>query len=140
MNAVDQLLNNAVESGDAVGVAAVVVDASGIRYQGAAGHQERDANIAMTPNTIVRIASMTKAITSFAAMQQVERGTLTLNDPIGDILPQLKNPPLLEGFDEHDEPIMRPVNADITLRHLLTHTSGLAYTTWNQSLLKLSHL
>jgi methyl acetate hydrolase len=131
---VDQLLHDAVSRGDVVGVSAIAVDASGIRYLGAAGVQDRGTQTAMSPESIVRIASMTKAITSVAAMQQVERGAIGLHDPIGEILPALNNVPVLDGFTDTGEPILRPVKRPITLHHLLTHTSGLAYTIWNKTL------
>ena len=76
---------------------------------------------------IFQIASMTKAVTSVAAMQLVERGLLSLDDPIDPVLPELARPALLTGFDPDGKPILRPAGRAITLRHLLTHTSGLGY-------------
>jgi methyl acetate hydrolase len=134
MTKVDQLLRDAVEHGDAIGVSAVAVDASGIRYLGAAGLQDSNTKAAMTENSIVRIASMTKAVTSVAAMQQVERGTIGLHEPISQLLPALHKAPVLDGFSNTGEPILRPLRRPITLHHLLTHTSGLAYTIWNEAL------
>jgi CubicO group peptidase (beta-lactamase class C family) len=85
----------------------------------------------MTADTVVWIASMTKAITCACAMQQVERGKLSLDAPIKTILPELAKPMVLEGFDADGNPKTRPVRRDITLRHLLTHTSGCSYDTYS---------
>ncbi|MEP2736145.1 MAG: serine hydrolase domain-containing protein [Erythrobacter sp.] len=81
----------------------------------------------MALDSIFQIASMTKAITSLAAMQLVESGKLSLDDPIGAVLPELAEPQVLTGFDADDKPQTRTAETPITLRHLLTHTSGLGY-------------
>ena len=85
----------------------------------------------MTADTVFWIASMTKAITSAAAMQLVEQGKLVLDEPIANILPELARPQVLEGFDAAGEPRLRPARRAITLRHLITHTSGFVYDIWN---------
>jgi methyl acetate hydrolase len=77
------------------------------------------------------IASMTKAITAAAGMQLVEQGKLSLDEPIGKVLPDLVTPQVLEGFDAKGEPKLRPAKKSITLRHLMTHTAGFAYDMWN---------
>ena len=80
------------------------------------------------------IASCTKAITALAAAQLVERGLLDLDEAVGARLPQLASPQVLEGFDAEGAPILRPAKRAITLRHLLTHTSGMAYDFCNADL------
>jgi CubicO group peptidase (beta-lactamase class C family) len=85
----------------------------------------------MSTDTVFWIASMTKAITSTAAMQLVEQGKLALDHQIADVLPELSAPQVLEGFDPSGEPRLRPAKRPITLRHLLTHTAGLVYEIWN---------
>ena len=82
----------------------------------------------MTADSVFWIASMTKAVTSAAAMQLVEQGKLSLEGPIGKVLPDLASPQVLEGFDADGEPILRPAKNPITLRHLMTHTAGFATT------------
>jgi CubicO group peptidase (beta-lactamase class C family) len=90
----------------------------------------------MTLDTVMRLFSMTKAITAVAAMQLVERGALSLDGPIADVLPQLAKPQVLEGFDASDKPILRPAKGHITLRQLLTHTAGFGYENWNGDIQK----
>ena len=85
----------------------------------------------MSTDTVFWIASMTKAITSAAAMQLVEQGKLSLEQPIRDILPELSSPQVLEGFTPSGEPRLRSAKRPITLRHLLTHTAGFVYDIWN---------
>lgn len=77
---------------------------------------------------------MTKAVTATACMQLVEQGKLQLEEPVGKLLPQLASPKVLEGFDASGAPKLRPARRPITLRHLLTHTSGLTYSNWSDKL------
>jgi methyl acetate hydrolase len=81
----------------------------------------------MTADSVFWIASMTKAITCAAGMQLVEQGKLSLDEPIGKLLPDLASPQVLEGFDSGGEPKLRPATKPITLRQLMTHTAGFAY-------------
>ena len=108
----------------------------GVFYEGAFGTRDLAKGPAMTPDTIFRIASMTKAVTSVAAMQLVEQGKLQLEQPIGDVLPELSAPQVLEGFDDAGAPRLRPAKRPITLRHLLTHTAGFGYETWDADLVR----
>ena len=86
------------------------------------------------PDTIFWLLSMTKAITATACMQLVEQGRLRLDQPAGEILPQLKSPQILDGFDTSGQPKLRPARNTITVRHLLTHTSGFTYSIWSDRL------
>jgi CubicO group peptidase (beta-lactamase class C family) len=129
---VDQLLERGVEAGVAAGVVAVAADASGVIYEGAFGKRAADSQADMTLDTVFWVASMTKAITSVAALQLVEQGLVSLDEPLSDKLPELKDIQVLEGFhSETGAPQLRPPKRAITLRHLLTHTAGFSYDIWN---------
>ena len=128
---IDQLLRQKSESREIPGVVAVAANNQEVIYQGAFGKRDLSRDEAMTPDTVFWIASMTKAITTAAAMQLVEQGKLSLDAPIGKVLPDLASPQVLEGFDAKGEPKLRPANNPITLRHLMTHTAGFCYEMWN---------
>jgi methyl acetate hydrolase len=129
---VDEVLRSAVKRGDVPGVVAMATKRDAAIYEGAFGRRGLPDGAAMTADTVFWIASMTKAITSTAAMQLVEQGKLALDRPIADLLPELAAPQVLEGFDEAGEPRLRPARRPIALRHLITHTSGFVYDIWNE--------
>ncbi len=130
---IDRILEAAASGGRVPGVVALAANRDGLVYQGAFG--KRLANGApMMTDTVVRIASMTKAVTGVAAMQCVERDILSLDQPASEILPELAEPQVLEGYDASGQPIMRPARRKITLRMLLTHTAGFVYHIWNAKL------
>jgi len=131
LTSVDQVLTAAIDHGDVPGVVAMAANRDGVIYQGAFGRRALPDGAMMTADTVFWIASMTKAITSTAAMQLVEHGRLALDRPIADVLPELAAPLVLEGFDAAGEPLLRPARRPITLRHLITHTSGFVYEIWN---------
>jgi CubicO group peptidase (beta-lactamase class C family) len=135
-SAVDSLLKDAVSKGDVPGVVAVATDARGNTYEGGFGKRVLGQPAEMTPDTVVWIASMTKAITGAAAMQQVERGKLALDTPARAVIPYLGEVGVLEGFDAAGKPRTRKPTRDITLRHLLTHTAGFSYEIWNGNIVK----
>jgi len=128
---IDDLLHAAVSDGRVPGVVALAADRNGVCYQGAFGRRGLNEPAAMTPDTVFRIASMTKAVTGVAAMQCVERGRLSLDQPAGEIVPELAEPQVLEGFDADGKPRLRPARRKVTLRMLLTHTAGFVYPVWN---------
>lgn len=109
------------------GAVALIADRDGVRFTGAYGDADATSGRPMTVDTVFQIASMTKAIVSAGAMQLVELGKLALDTPVGDLLPQLSAPQVLTGFSDAGEPMLRPANRPVTLRHLLTHTAGLGY-------------
>jgi CubicO group peptidase (beta-lactamase class C family) len=121
---IDHGLKAAIDRGDVPGVVAMAATREGPVYQGAFGRRTLPDGPAMTADTMFWIASMTKAITSTAAMQLVEQGKLSLDRPIAEVLPELGSPQVLEGFDTAGEPKLRPARRSITLRHLITHTAG----------------
>lgn len=133
---IDTLLNDAVQRGDVPGVAAVATGGNGTIYEGGFGKTILGQDADMTPDTVVWIASMTKAVTGAVAMQQVERGTLKLDAPAKDVVPYLGEVQVLEGFDADGKPRLRKPARDITLRHLLTHTAGFGYDIWNPEILR----
>jgi methyl acetate hydrolase len=131
LSSISSLLKRATDSGDVPGVAVAVANGNDILFEGAAGTRDRDSGAPMGVDTVVRIASMTKAVTGAAAMQLVEQGKLDLDSPIGKLLPDLGAVKVLEGYDADGKPRLRAPKRPVTLRHLLTHTSGHTYDTWN---------
>jgi methyl acetate hydrolase len=131
LSQVNDVLGSAIDRGDVPGVVAMAATRDGVVYQGAFGRRTLAKEALMSRDTVFWIASMTKAITSAAAMQLVEQDKLALDQQIADVLPELSTPQVLEGFDPSGEPRLRPANRPITLRHLLTHTAGLVYDIWN---------
>lgn len=129
--AVSDILKRATDAGDVPGVIATAATMDGVIYEGAFGRRSLANETPMTLDTVVRIASMTKAITGACAMQLVEQGKLDLDAPIGPLLSDLGRVQVFEGFDATGEPKLRAPKRPITLRHLLTHTSGHVYDTWN---------
>ena len=119
--------------------AAVGMFASGnkILYAGAFGTRD-SSGVPVKVDTIFGIASMTKAITTAAALQLVEQGKVQLDEPVSKYLPQLAKLDLLEGFDAAGKPVLRPAKTGITLKHLLTHTSGLCYDLWHGEMFRYS--
>src|SRR5947209_6395918 len=123
---IDGLLRGAVDAGAMPGVVAVAGDRDGTLYEGAFGTLGVGDERPVNSDTVFLIASMTKPIASVAALQLVEQGRLTLEQPVADVLPEFGELPVLDGFDG-DQPRLRPPARQATIRNLLTHTSGLAY-------------
>jgi methyl acetate hydrolase len=109
------------------GAVGLIVDRTGTRYARGLGVADVDSGAAMGPETLCQIASMTKALVSVAAMQLVEDGRLSLDAPIGAVLPDLADPQVLTGFGADGQPLLRRAKRPITLRQLLTHTAGFGY-------------
>ncbi len=128
---IDTLFLAGIQRGDVPGGVAQVTTGDGVTYEGAFGRRVIDQPAEMSLDTTFWIASMTKAITSAAAVQLVERGKLALDGPAKDVLPELGDVQVLEGIDADGQPRSRPPTRDITLRHLLTHTAGFSYEMWN---------
>jgi methyl acetate hydrolase len=136
LSPIDTVLRQAVAAGEVPGVVAMTASDRGITYDGAFGKRDLGAATAMTRDTVFRIASMTKTVTTVAALQLVEQGRLSLDGALPEIDPALNAPLVLEGFDAAGAPILRPARNRITLRHLLTHTAGFSYEAWNANTLR----
>jgi methyl acetate hydrolase len=126
--ALDTSLRAAVERKDVPGVVALVTNRERVLYQGAFGVADVAAGRPLAPDALFRIASMTKPVTSVALMQLIEQGRLTLDDPAEKYLPELAGLKVVENFDAATGNYqLRPPASKPTVRHFLTHTSGLAY-------------
>ena len=131
---IDRALQRAVDARQVAGVVALGANDKGVIYEGAFGQRDAARGPAMSLDTVFWLLSMTKAVTATACMQLVEQGKLQLDEPVGKLLPELASPKVLEGFDASGAPRLRPARRPITLRHLLTHTSGLTYSNWSDKL------
>jgi CubicO group peptidase (beta-lactamase class C family) len=126
--ALSQLLVDAVRRGDAPGVVGLVVDRNGVLFEGAAGELDVAQQTPMHTDAIFNIASMTKPVTSVAIMMLVEQGKLALDDPVSKYLPGFDRLEVITAFNAADGTYQtRPATRAMTLRHLLTHTSGIGY-------------
>lgn len=131
----DQLLQSTVSrAGGAPGVIAMATDREANFYAGAAGVREVGKPAAMTTDTVVFLASCTKAITGVAVMQLVEEGLVSLGDAARNYLPQLGDVQVLDGFSAAGEPLLRKPNSDITLQQLMLHTAGFGYEYFDANL------
>jgi methyl acetate hydrolase len=127
--ALSAFLENATDRGDVPGVVVAVVNKDGGLYHEAFGVSSTLTKRPMTKDTIFNMASMTKPVTSVAIMMLVEEGKLTLDDNVAKYLPKFKDPVVVARFNESDGSYeTRPAKRPITIRHLLTHTSGIGYT------------
>jgi methyl acetate hydrolase len=120
---------DAVARGDVPGVVAMVVDRDKVLYHEAFGRKNTAKNVPMAKDTIFRIASMTKAVTSVGVMQLVEQGKVGLDDDVAKFLPRLKSPQVFGAVDEKAGTYdTHAAKKSITIRQLLTHTSGIGYS------------
>ena len=133
----DTVLKRGVEPGGVPGVIAMVTDRERILYEGAFGVRKLgdDANKVNT-DTVMLIASMTKALTTTAALQLVEQGKLDLDSPASKWLPELGKVQVLDGWDSAGKPKLRAPKRPITLKHLLTHTAGFGYEFFSEDVKK----
>ncbi|MGH9673749.1 MAG: serine hydrolase domain-containing protein [Bryobacteraceae bacterium] len=136
-NQVDEELRSGIARRKIPAAVGSIADRRKTLYAGAFG--VRDASgIPVRVDSIFRIASMTKPVTTVAALQLVEQGKVDLSEPIAKHLPQLANLDVLEGFDDSGKPVLRPARTPITLHHLLTQTSGLCYSIWDERMFRYS--
>jgi CubicO group peptidase (beta-lactamase class C family) len=135
-SAVDKVLEEAVGSGAVPHVAAIAADRDGVLYEGGAGVRiAGESDEPVTAATQFRIMSMTKMVVTAAALQQVERGDLDLDAPVDTYVPAFADLQVLDGFDG-DTPRLRPPVSRATVRHLVTHTSGLGYWFFDADLMR----
>jgi methyl acetate hydrolase len=127
----DAALSQPVQRGDIPGAVAGLTDKNQTTYLAAFGERALGKGVPMTADSVFNIASMTKAVTGAAAMQLVEQGKLELDEPISKYIPRAAELQVFEGMDEKGEPRLRPPKRPVTLRHLMTHTSGMVYNQWD---------
>ena len=125
---IDQMCEEAVSEGQVPGIVSLVARDGKIVHWKAYGMAENEKNRQLKRDDIFRIASQTKAITSTAVMMLWEEGKFQLDDPISKYIPEFENPQVLSSFENNDTTWTGiPANKEITIRHLLTHTSGIGY-------------
>jgi CubicO group peptidase (beta-lactamase class C family) len=133
--AIAQVASAAVTRGEVPGVVTLIVNRDGVLYQGAQGKQDVARGVALKPDAIFRIASMTKPVTSVAIMMLVDAGKVKLDDPVSKYLPEFKGRPVIDKFNAADGSYTtRPAKREITIRHLMTHSSGLGYAFTNPTI------
>ena len=124
----DAMLDEAIQKEQIPGLVAMVVKDGKIVYHSAKGYADVEGGVKMETNSIFRIASQSKAITATAVMILWEEGRFRLDDPISKYIPEFRSPQVLNTFRFTDTSFTaRPASREITIRHLLTHTSGLGY-------------
>jgi methyl acetate hydrolase len=132
---IDAYLSGVVRDARIPGIVALVADADRVVYTGAFGRQNVATGVPMATDSIFRIASMTKPVTSVAVMMLVQEGDLGLDDPVSDYLPAFEDAQVIQNFNAADKTYTtRPASGPMTIRHLLTHTSGLGYSFSNETL------
>ncbi|MEA1787568.1 serine hydrolase domain-containing protein [Arenibacter sp. GZD96] len=128
LNRIDAMLQKAVADEDVPGIVALIARNGKIVFHKAYGMADNTANRSLKNDDIFRIASQTKAITATAVMMMWEEGKFRLDDPISKYIPEFKEARILKSFNEADSSYTSvPAQNQITIRHLLTHTSGIGY-------------
>ena len=128
LSRIDQVCTDAIQNGDIPGVVALMVRNGKIIHWKAYGMADNQAGKVLKRDDIFRIASQSKAITATAVMMLWEEGKFRLDDPISKYIPEFKNAQVLKSFNYSDTTWSgEPVKTEITIRHLLTHTSGIGY-------------
>lgn len=133
---IDEVLRTGIQRRNIPAVTATVAVGGKFTYRGAFGTRDAASGVKVMPDSIFAIASMTKAVTSVAAMQLVEQGKVKLDEPLAKYIPDFAKLQVLDGYDASGKPNLRPVRTPVTLKHLLTHTSGLCYDTWSEDMQK----
>ena len=127
-NQIDSMINNEIEANNIPGAVVLIGDEKGINFQKSYGIKNPETNEEFKNDDIFRIASMTKAITSFGVVKLWEKGLIDFDDPIKKYIPEFEYVEILDSFDESDSSFTTIKRTkDITIRQLLTHTSGIGY-------------
>jgi CubicO group peptidase (beta-lactamase class C family) len=125
---IDQMLQQSIAEGYTCGAVGFIARDGKIIYNKAFGWDDPTKKVPLKTDNIFRIASQTKAITSVAVMILFEEGKFLLDDPISKYIPAFAHPKVLDKFNEKDSSYTTiPANREITIRDLLTHTSGIDY-------------
>jgi CubicO group peptidase (beta-lactamase class C family) len=125
---IDNLIQQSIDSGWIAGATGFIARDGKIVYYKAFGANDAESGTPMAADDIFRIASQTKAITSVAVMTLFEEGKFLLDDPVSKYIPEFRVPVVLAGFNEKDTTFTTiPAKREITIRDLLTHTSGIEY-------------
>jgi len=123
----DSLLSHAVKNNEIPGAVAFISKKGKTVYHKAFGYQSLESKTPMKTNTIFRMASMTKALTAVATLQLVEKGLIRLDDNIAQYIPEFSHLKVLKAVNEDSTYIAESIDNFITIRQLLTHTSGIGY-------------
>lgn len=124
---IDAVLTEYVDKKRINGAVALIIRNGKIAYYKSVGY-DKDANTPLQKDAIFRIASQSKAITSVAVMMLYEEGKFMLDDPISNYIPEFRKPTVLDKFNKADSSYTTiPAKREITIRDLLTHTSGIGY-------------
>ena len=128
LNSIEELITKDIEQNNLPGAVVLVGDDKGIVYKRAFGIKNPETQEKYKDDDIFRIASMTKAITSIAVLKLWEKGKIYLDDPIEKYIPEFKGVEIFESFNEKDSSYTsKQTTKKITVRQLLTHTSGIGY-------------
>jgi len=136
----EAVINSAISNGSLNFAVAAIGGKAGQTWSFAAGHRDAEQTQPAGPDNIIQVASMTKLITTIAALQLMEQGKLDLDSPISLYAPELKDLQVLKGFDADDNPIFEKAERAPTARELMTHTAGYVYEFWNADSLKAAQL
>lgn len=134
---IDDTLQSGIARRKIPAVAGMAASENKTLYSGAFGTRD-SSGVPVTADSIFAIFSMTKAVTTVAALQQVEQGKIALDEPVSRFLPKLAKLEVLDGFDAAGKPLLRPAKVPVTLKHLLTHTSGICYDVWDRDMFRYS--
>lgn len=125
---IDKTIEGYIKAGKIPGASVFIMRNGKVVYYKAFGYSDAEKKTQLKKDDIFRIASQTKAITSLAAMMLFEEGKFLLDEPVSKYIPEFRNPKVLTSFNEKDSSYKtEPARSEITIRHLLTHSSGLDY-------------